>query len=377
MQAHRGLGRGMGTRLSDLTEEIIGQVSERGFSSRDEAYEIAESILRQRSLGRYIPVSVLTAAAGGAAAALCGADVLEPLLEDPDVDEIMVMGASKIYTERHGRLCREDTVFGSDERLMNVIRRMAERVDRRVNESSPIADLRMSDGSRVNVVLPPICPDGPVVTIRKFSEKPFTLAKLCEIGTITDGQAAFLRDAVTARKNIFVSGGTGTGKTTMLNALSREIPEGERVVTIEDSAELRFGNVDNLVRLECRTSNVEGRGEISLDDLIRTALRMRPDRIIVGEVRGREAVSMLQAMNTGHSGSMSTGHANSAADMLTRLETMVLMGLDVPLEAVRQQISSAIDYIVHLDRMPDHTRKVTEIGEIISQRGKNTIRRIS
>lgn len=309
-------------------------------------------------------------------ASVCGMDVLEDLLADDTVDEIMVMGTDKVYTERSGKLYPEKVRFKDEERLMSVIRRIAVGVDRQVNQASPIADLRMRDGSRVNVILPPISLDGPVLTIRKFSPSPFTLERLRDMGSISSEQEHFLRDIVVGRKNVFVSGGTGTGKTSLLNALSREIPSDERVVTIEDSAELKFDNVDNLVRLECRTANMEGNGAVDMEDLIRTSLRLRPDRIIVGEVRGKEVVSMLQAMNTGHSGSMSTGHGNSPQDMLVRLETMVLMGMEIPLIAARMQISSAIDYIVHLERMPDHRRRVSEIVEVVNNGDKNEAHRV-
>lgn len=366
----------MAKNIRDIKEEIRNLIV-----VRDDAYlkeedveeQILETVLDKTSLSymhlreRYEVISEIRDS-------IIGLDILEPLMNDREVDEIMVMGHNKIYTERHGRLVKETSSFYDEERLMHLIYKVANGMDRQVNQSNPIADLRLPNGARVNVVLPPISMDGPVVTIRKFSPNPFTLQKLIELGSVTEEQACLLRQLVYERKNIFVSGGTGTGKTSLLNALSREIPGDQRVVTIEDSAELMFTNVDNLVRLECRTANVEGQGEVSMDQLIRTALRLRPDRIIVGEVRGAEVVSMLQAMNTGHLGSMSTGHGNSPEDMLRRLETMFLMGMEIPLQAVRRQIGSAIDYIVHLERTREYGRKVTGICKVIEDNENKVVR---
>ena len=286
-------------------------------------------------------------------------DILQELVDDPDITEIMVNGKDHIFIEKKGRLSRWDKAFDSAEQLEDLIQQIVSRVNRTVNLSSPIAD-----GSRVHVVLAPVAVDGPVLTIRKFPE-PVTMDKLIRLGSISREAAVFLRTAVRAGYNIFVSGGTGSGKTTFLNALSEFIPEDERVITIEDSAELQIRHVPNLVRLETRVENRDGSREISMRDLIRASLRMRPDRILVGEVRGAEALEMLQAMNTGHDGSVSTGHGNSPRDMVTRLETMVLMAADLPLAAVRNQIASALELMVHLGRMRDKSRKVLEIAEVI------------
>ena len=289
-------------------------------------------------------------------------DILQELVDDPDITEIMVNGKDHIFIEKKGRLSRWDKAFDSAEQLEDLIQQIVSRVNRTVNLSSPIADARLEDGSRVHVVLAPVAVDGPVLTIRKFPE-PVTMDKLIRLGSISREAAVFLRTAVRAGYNIFVSGGTGSGKTTFLNALSEFIPEDERVITIEDSAELQIRHVPNLVRLETRVENRDGSREISMRDLIRASLRMRPDRILVGEVRGAEALEMLQAMNTGHDGSVSTGHGNSPRDMVTRLETMVLMAADLPLAAVRNQIASALELMVHLGRMRDKSRKVLEIAE--------------
>ena len=291
-------------------------------------------------------------------------DILQELVDDPDITEIMVNGKDHIFIEKKGRLSRWDKAFDSAEQLEDLIQQIVSRVNRTVNLSSPIADARLEDGSRVHVVLAPVAVDGPVLTVRKFPE-PVTMDKLIRLGSISREAAVFLRTAVRAGYNIFVSGGTGSGKTTFLNALSEFIPEDERVITIEDSAELQIRHVPNLVRLETRVENRDGSREISMRDLIRASLRMRPDRILVGEVRGAEALEMLQAMNTGHDGSVSTGHGNSPRDMVTRLETMVLMAADLPLAAVRNQIASALELMVHLGRMRDKSRKVLEIAEVI------------
>ena len=301
-------------------------------------------------------------------AALRGLDVLALPMEDPLVTDIMVNGPEDIFLEKEGQLVRFDDRFSSPDKLSDVVQAIASRVNRRINEASPMADARLSDGSRVNVVLPPVAIDGPCVTIRRFPEDPMSMEDLVRIGSVTEECAEFLRKLVAAGYNIFISGGTGAGKTTFLGALAGFIPEGERVITIEDSAELRLRNVRNLVRLESRPANLEGAYEVTIRDLIRNSLRMRPDRIVVGEIRGEEALDMLQAMNTGHDGSLSTGHANSAEDMLSRIETMVLMGKDLPIQAVRKQIASAIDILIHLSRLRDRTRKVTGIYEVTGLR---------
>ena len=292
-------------------------------------------------------------------------DILQIFVEDNSVTEIMINGTDHIFVERGGRLQELDVGFDSVEKLQDVIQQIVAGCNRVVNESSPIVDARLPDGSRVNVVMNPVALNGPIVTIRRFPDKPVTMDLLIRSHSISPDAAEFLKKLVKSGYNIFISGGTGSGKTTFLNALSQFIPEDERVITIEDSAELQLLGLRNLVRLETRNSNVEGCKEISIRDLIRAALRMRPDRIIVGEVRGAEAIDMLQCMNTGHDGSMSTGHANSGRDMLGRLENMVLMGMEIPLVAIRQQIASGIDVLIHLGRIRDKTRKVLEISEVI------------
>ena len=294
-----------------------------------------------------------------------GMDILQPLLEDDAVTEIMVNGTKNIFVERGNEIRLWNRNFSGREALDDVIQVMAARVNRMVNTASPIADLRLPDSSRVNIVLPPAAPDGPVVTIRKFFKDPLTMEKLIALEALTPACAAFLESAVKCGCNIFISGGTGSGKTTFLNALSAFIPAEERVITIEDSLELQLQGLPNLVRMETRDPNLEGLGRISIRDLIRTALRMRPDRIVVGEVRGEETLDMLQAMNTGCRGSLSTGHANSAAHMLSRLETMALMGGELPLGAIRGQIASALDLMIHLGRQKDRKRRVLSVCEVL------------
>ena len=295
-------------------------------------------------------------------------DVLSEFLEDESVTEIMINGYDNIFIERSGRVYKVDQTFENEERLASIIQQIVAGCNRIVNEAVPIVDARLADGSRVNVVLPPISLNGPTMTIRKFPKEKMTMERLIEVGALSEDAAEFLKRLVKARYNIFVSGGTGAGKTTFLNALSDYIPQQERVITIEDSAELQLKNVVNLVRLESRNSNVEGMNAVTIRELIKSSLRMRPDRVIVGEVRDAAAIDMLAAMNTGHDGSLSTGHANSSGDMITRLESMVLMGMELPLEAVRRQIASAVDVIIHLGRLRDGSRKVLEIAEVTGMR---------
>lgn len=295
-------------------------------------------------------------------------DVLSEFLEDESVTEIMINGYDNIFIERFGRVYKVDQTFENEERLASIIQQIVAGCNRIVNEAVPIVDARLADGSRVNVVLPPISLNGPTMTIRKFPKEKMTMERLIEVGALSEDAAEFLKRLVKARYNIFVSGGTGAGKTTFLNALSDYIPQQERVITIEDSAELQLKNVVNLVRLESRNSNVEGTNAVTIRELIKSSLRMRPDRVIVGEVRDAAAIDMLAAMNTGHDGSLSTGHANSSGDMITRLESMVLMGMELPLEAVRRQIASAVDVIIHLGRLRDGSRKVLEIAEVTGMR---------
>jgi pilus assembly protein CpaF len=295
---------------------------------------------------------------------------LQRLLDDPTVTEIMVNGPNMIYVEQNGKLTRSSARFASEEHLRRVIERIVSRVGRRIDESSPLVDARLSDGSRVNAVVPPLAFNGSSLTIRKFATDPFKVDDLVSFGTLTPEMAELLHACVRARLNIIVSGGTGTGKTTLLNVLSSFIPEGERIITIEDAVELQLQQ-DHVVRLESRPSNIEGKGEISIRDLVRNSLRMRPDRIVVGEVRGGECLDMLQAMNTGHDGSLSTVHANSPRDAIARLETLVLMaGMDLPLRAIREQLSSAVDVIVQLSRLRDGTRRVTAVTEVQGMEGE-------
>ena len=292
-------------------------------------------------------------------------DVLQELLEDDTITEIMINGKDDIFLERNGHITKWDKSFENEERLEDIAQKIASLSNKIVNISSPIADTRLEDGSRVSIVLPPVALNGPVITIRKFYKDALTMEKLIETGSLTQEAADFLKMAVKSKYNIFISGGTGSGKTTFLNALSEFIDNDERVITIEDAAELQINHVKNLVRLEARDANIEGKNEVTIRDLIRASLRMRPDRSIVGEVRGKETLDMVQAMSTGHDGSLSTGHGNSPKDMMTRLETMILMGIDMPVAAIRQQLTSAIDIIIHLGRLRDKTRRVLQIAEVV------------
>ena len=292
-------------------------------------------------------------------------DVLQELLEDDTITEIMINGKDDIFLERNGHITKWDKSFENEERLEDIAQKIASLSNKIVNISSPIADTRLEDGSRVSIVLPPVALNGPVITIRKFYKDALTMEKLIETGSLTQEAADFLKMAVKSKYNMFISGGTGSGKTTFLNALSEFIDNDERVITIEDAAELQINHVKNLVRLEARDANIEGKNEVTIRNLIRASLRMRPDRIIVGEVRGKETLDMVQAMSTGHDGSLSTGHGNSPKDMMTRLETMILMGIDMPVAAIRQQLTSAIDIIIHLGRLRDKTRRVLQIAEVV------------
>ena len=292
-------------------------------------------------------------------------DLLQELVDDKEITEIMVNGAGDIFYEKYGHIYRWDKSFESSEKLEDVIQQIVAGANRQVNEASPIVDARLADGSRVNVVLKPVALNGPLLTIRTFPEEPMSMSRLIRQGALTEDAAKFLEKLVRAKYNIFISGGTGTGKTTMLNALMDYVPEDERVITIEDSAELQIHNIMNLVKLEARNATSDGEHQVSIRDLIKSALRMRPDRIVVGEVRGAECVDMIQAMSSGHDGSISTGHAGSPEEMLSRLETMVLMGTDIPLIAIRKQLASAIDIIIQLERLRDKSRRVTEITEVV------------
>lgn len=331
----------------------------------DELTELIFQVLDEESDGGYIPLKKKAELGRDLYNAFRRLDLLQDLIEDQEITEIMINGKQNIFVEKKGKIYRTDKRFPSRSRLEDVIQQIVAGANRMVNESVPIADARLPDGSRVNVVLYPVALNGPVVTIRKFPTEQITMQDLVRMGAVSDEAAGFLKMLVIAGYNIFISGGTGSGKTTLLNALSQFIPGGERVITIEDNAELQIQGVPNLVRLEARNPNMEGVGEITIRQLIRTALRMRPDRIIVGEVRGTETIDMIQAMSTGHRGSLSTGHSDSPRDMLRRLETMVLMGMDIPLAAIQRQIASAIDIIIHVGRLRDRSRKVLEIVEVL------------
>ena len=359
----------MSGNLEELMKEVREQVSQNLDLTRnvkdDEIREMIAQVVMQISRQRYLSLNEKKEVMEGVFNSMRGLDVLQPLVDDPSITEIMINGPHHVFVEQNGRLYRKAVSFGTNEKLENVILNIVAKVNRTVNESTPIVDARLLDGSRVNVVLPPIALDGPTMTIRKFPEDPMTIEKLIAYQSVTPEVAEVLERMVKAKYNIFISGGTGSGKTTFLNALSNFIPKDERVITIEDSAELQIKGIDNLVRLETRNANIEGKGGITIRDLIRSSLRMRPERIIVGEVRGAEALDMLQAMNTGHDGSLSTGHSNSTKDMLSRLETMVLSGNSIPIEAIRQQIASAIDIIIQLSRLRDKSRRTLEITEVI------------
>lgn len=343
----------VGKRL-DLTRNI----------DDEEIREVIADIVMEESKRQYLSLTEKREIMEGVFNSMRGLGVLQPLVDDPSITEIMINGPEHVFIEQDGHLYRKNVSFETNEKLENIILNIVSKVNRTVNEANPIVDARLLDGSRVNVVLPPIALDGPTITIRKFPEDPMTIEKLIAYGSITPEVAELLERMVKAKYNIFISGGTGSGKTTFLNALSNFIPGDERVITIEDSAELQIKGIENLVRLETRNANMEGKGEVTIRDLIRSSLRMRPERIIVGEVRGAEALDMLQAMNTGHDGSLSTGHANSTKDMLSRLETMVVSGNSIPLEAIRQQINSAIDIIIQLSRLRDKSRRTMEITEL-------------
>lgn len=334
--------------------------------SDDELQVQVEEIVAQRIGGMYCPIDQRVSIVEQVYSSIRGFGLLDTIIKDDTITEVMINGPENVFIEQNGRLFKLDKQFESQRRLEDVIQRIVGLAGREVNQANPICDTRLPDGSRVNVVLPPIALCGPTLTIRKFSKTPMTIEKLIEYGSITQEIADRLEMLVKAKYNIFISGGTGSGKTTFLNALSNYIPKDERVITIEDSAELQITGIDNLVSLETRNANASGAGQITIRDLIKSSLRMRPERIVVGEVRGGEALDMLQAMNTGHDGSLSTGHANSTEDMLSRLETMVLQGAEgLPLEAIRQQIASAVDIIIHLSRLRDKSRKTMEICEVV------------
>ena len=350
-------------------EQLHARILSRLDLSRDledeELTELIYEVLQEVSQEEYLTLDQKTMLGRELFNAFRKLDLLQEFLEDEEITEIMINGTQNIFIEKAGRLFQSDKRFLSKDKLEDVIQQIVAGSNRLVNEASPIVDARLPDGSRVNVVLPPVALNGPIVTIRKFAKETITMEKLIEWQSIDSEVSGFLAALVAAGYNIFISGGTGSGKTTFLNALSQYIPKTERIITIEDNAELKIQNVTNLVSLEARNANVEGTGEVTIRDLIKSALRMRPDRIIVGEVRSAEAIDMLQALNTGHDGSLSTGHSNSPKDMLSRLETMVLMGMDLPLPAIQRQIASGVDIIVHLGRLRDKSRKVLEVTEVL------------
>ena len=357
---------------TDLRQQLIEELKPLVLNSlpldeldNEQLQEQIHSYVFQQLRVRMIPMDTMVYVASQIYASIRGYGILDGIMSDDSITEVMINGADNIFIEKNGKLQKLNDKFESQKKLEDIIQRIVAKAGREVNQANPIVDNRLLDGSRVNIVLPPIALCGPTVTIRKFSKTPMTVEKLIEYKSITREIAGKLELLVRAKYNIFICGGTGSGKTTFLNALSNYIPKDERVITIEDSAELQITGVDNLVSLETRNKNSSGAGEITIRDLIKSALRMRPERIVVGEVRGGEALDMLQAMNTGHDGSLSTGHANSTKDMLSRLETMVLQGAaGLPLEAIRQQIASAIDIIIHLSRLRDKSRKTMEICEV-------------
>ena len=353
-----------------IEQQLYNRVLDRLDLTRDvedeELSELIHEVLKEAASEEYLPLQEQIRLSRQLFHSFRKLDILQELVEDETITEIMINGTEDIFLERNGRLIRSDRRFLSEEKLEDVIQQIVAGTNRYVNELSPIVDARLEDGSRVNVVLKPVALNGPIMTIRKFPKETVTMQQLIEWGSVTDEVVEFLKMLVKSKYNIFVSGGTGSGKTTFLNALSDYIPKDERIITIEDNAELQIKGVPNLVRLEARNANLEGEGAITIRDLIKSALRMRPDRIIVGEVRGEETVDMISsAMLNGHSGSMSTGHANNPADMLHRLETMMMMGIDLPLVAIQRQIASAIDIIIHLGRLRDKSRKVLEIAEVL------------
>ena len=349
----------------DIRREVTQGLDRTSGVSDDELMDIVTEAVFSKPGSTYLSIGEKRELADMVFNSMRRLDILQPVIDDKSITEIMVNGPDMLFVEKGGRISRLEKEFGSNERLEDVIHNIVSRTNRTVNEASPIVDFSLPDGSRVNVVLKPVALNGPIMTIRKFPDSPMTLEQLVELGSLSSEAVEVLSCLVKAKYNIFICGGTGSGKTTFLNALSGRIPSDERIITIEDSAELQINGVENIVRLEARNANTEGKGRISIRELIKTSLRMRPERIIVGEVRGDEALDMLQAMNTGHDGSLSTGHANSAADMLKRLETMVISAAPLPLEAVRQQIASAIDIIIHLSRLRDKSRRVLEISEIL------------
>lgn len=354
------------TRIELLYDQVMHRLDMTKETGEEELQEIIRNVIDEEGKREFLSLGEKIRISRELFNAFRRLDILQDLIEDDEITEIMVNGTENIFYEKGGRIYQTDRHFISEERLGDVIQQIVGEANRYVNETSPIVDARLKDGSRVNVVLKPVAVNGPVMTIRKFPSDAVTMRQLVRMGSLTREAAGFIEKLVRSKYNIFVSGGTGAGKTTFLNAMSDYIPKEERIITIEDNAELQIQGVANLVRLEARGPNLEGEGAVTIRDLIRSALRMRPDRIIVGEVRGEETVDMISsAMLNGHSGSMSTGHANNPADMLRRLETMMMMGIDLPLQAIQRQIASALDIIIHLGRLRDKSRRVLQIEEIL------------
>lgn len=355
--------------LEELREKIIEEIDMTRNPNDEELHEIIDYVIAGVAKCRLMPLYDRWEIHRQLYDSIRGLGILEELLADDNISEIMINGVDNIYVEKFGRIVKIDGKFPSVERLEDVIQQIVSATNRRVNQSDPIVDTRLPDGSRVNVVLPPVAIDGAAVTIRKFPADQITMEDLIKWGSVTKEAADFLKKLVEGGYNIFISGGTGSGKTTFLNALSDYIPKDERIITIEDAAELQIRNIQNLVRLEVRNANIEGKNEVTIRDLLKSSLRMRPDRIILGEIRDAAACELLNIMNTGHDGSLCTGHANSSKDMLSRMETLVLSGIDIPVMAIRNQIASALDIIIHLGRIRDKTRKVLEIAEIVGMEG--------
>lgn len=354
----------MDDRYRSLRKKLMELLDTKGEAGDAEIRDMISELVLESSRRQYMDIEEKTKLSRELFYSVRRLDILQDLIDDREVTEIMVNGPDRIYVEKNGRLFLWNRSFASAEKLEDVVQQIVGKCNRVVNERMPIVDARLKDGSRVNVVISPIALEGPILTIRRFPEKPITMEKLIDSGSISAEAAVFLKKMVCAGYSIIIGGGTSAGKTTFLNALSNYIPREERIITIEDNAELQIQGIDNLVRMEAKMANIEGNAEITIRDLIKTALRMRPDRIIVGEVRSGEAVDMLQAFNTGHDGSLCTIHANSCFDMLSRLETMVLMAFPLPLPAIRRQIASGVDLLVHLGRLRDRSRRVLEISEI-------------
>lgn len=362
---HTGRESGM---KETIIQHVMGQIDLNEEISDEEIRNQIRQAVFSETQDYYIPLDKKAQICNEIFHSLRQLDILQDMLEDDSITEIMINGYDKVFIEKNGRLFRTEERFSSKEKLEQVIQQIVSRTNRIVNESSPIVDARLEDGSRVHVLLEPVSLDGSTVTIRKFTKDITNMEQLLKFGSLNEELMEFLSLMVRGCMNIFISGGTGAGKTTMLNALSNCIPKDERIITIEDSAELKLYGIDNLVRLEARNANLEGENRITIKDLIRASLRMRPTRVIVGEVRGEECIDMLQAFNTGHDGSVSTGHGNSTRDMLLRLETMVLMGMDLPISAIRGQIASALDLMIHISRLRDKSRRIVEISEVIGMK---------